>query len=298
MVRTETTGSWHNTGYHGHFRSKSRSDFNCEYRHLAKPPPPSTFVTRITEPVVQHSFSKHDNRHSFKSDALYFEEGLGRRRFRCDTNRFRRNFLAWTPQKQELSKSGAKASVYKVDYRGVPSEPLRQQLVSRPKTSFDEGRPRTTTYRYSHGDDNPNKTTLNALSNLGLTTLQQTAAATTSSGNISGNGSSSHGHKVKASPVASQAVPVRSNSNSGGGGGGGLSSSLKLRTSSLAGSETVASCMSWYTPPRPRPIIPLATQTSVITSLPADQSAASTEQKSAPAPPCNHGNAQPVIMAQ
>lgn len=34
------------TGYYGHFRSKSRADFVCEYRQLARPVPPKKFVVR------------------------------------------------------------------------------------------------------------------------------------------------------------------------------------------------------------------------------------------------------------
>ena len=34
------------SGYYGHFRSKSRNDFVCEYRQLARPQPPDKFLNR------------------------------------------------------------------------------------------------------------------------------------------------------------------------------------------------------------------------------------------------------------
>lgn len=45
------------------------------------------------------------------------------------------------------------------------TEPMKQQIVMPPKTSFDDSHPPTTTYRYSHGRDNPNKAVLNAMNN-------------------------------------------------------------------------------------------------------------------------------------
>ena len=35
------------TGFHGHFMCKSRPDFGCEFRHLAKPAPPRNFMNRM-----------------------------------------------------------------------------------------------------------------------------------------------------------------------------------------------------------------------------------------------------------
>ena len=61
--------------------------------------------------------------------------------------------------------------MYKIDFRGVPKEPLKQQIVKRPKTSFDEDfKKDITSYRYAHGEDNPNKGILNAMCNDGLDT--------------------------------------------------------------------------------------------------------------------------------
>ena len=71
------------------------------------------------------------------------------------------------PQKDEMDKAPPRSSVYKVDYRGIPFQPLEQQLVQRPKTSFDHGK-MVTTYGYAHGRDNPNKQVLDAMSNSGL----------------------------------------------------------------------------------------------------------------------------------
>lgn len=47
-------------------------------------------------------------------------------------------------------------SGYRYDYH-TPHNPYHQKLVKRPATSFDIGRPQTTTYRYAHGVTNPNR---------------------------------------------------------------------------------------------------------------------------------------------
>lgn len=75
------------------------------------------------------------------------------------------------PTKRELDKSGPKTSVYRLDFP-TSSGSEKQKLIHRPKTSFDEDFCVSTSYRYSHGLDNPNKDALNAMSNVGLTTDQ------------------------------------------------------------------------------------------------------------------------------
>ncbi len=105
-------------------------------------------------------------------------QGLGRRRIDNSTNRYRRNLLTWVPHRIDLEKGPPRSSVYKVDYRGVPSEPLKQQIVKRPKTSFDDDLSDTTSYRYAYGSDNPNKQFLSAMSNTELVTARKQKMST------------------------------------------------------------------------------------------------------------------------
>ena len=143
----------------------------------------------------------------------YIFQGLGKRRFRNNSNKYQSDFLAWSPNKQSTYQQEAntvrgrpptaKHSVYKIDFHGSSGNPIKPQYTPRPKTSFDEGNPTTTTYRYSHGSDNPNKSILNAMSNTGLSSMPTNK-------------------KVR-------------------------SSSARFATR-----DTVASCMSWYRPPTPR----------------------------------------------
>jgi len=77
-------GSWFPTGYHGHFRSKSRQEFTIPYREKAKPPPPTKFLNRSSARSTDHLFSRHDNRNVHSSTMgdleMHFSHGLGRRK--------------------------------------------------------------------------------------------------------------------------------------------------------------------------------------------------------------------------
>lgn len=158
MSRSEIIGSWHNSGFYGHPRSKPRNDFVIEYRHQAKPTPPRIFTKRAQLPSSSHVFSKHDNRHSFLNDALYFEEGLGRKRLENNTNRYDANLLSWISNGREPDSVNAPLSSYMVDYRGVmvDANKLNQRIIRRVKTGcVDVDRIPTTAYRYTHSVDNP-----------------------------------------------------------------------------------------------------------------------------------------------
>lgn len=172
---TDIVGSWFSSGYYGHFRSKSRNDFVCEYRQLAKPVPPNRFLNRAKQPTARHVFSHHDNRESFLDSALYFEQGLGRKRVPNATYNFKQDFITWMPEKEYVERSRPVVSTYRVDFkyksngRQVPVAvpvPVPQIIIKRPKTSFD-GVP-TSTYRYAHSEGGPNKGVIDASNNEAL----------------------------------------------------------------------------------------------------------------------------------
>lgn len=163
-MATDIVGTWFPTGYHGHFRSKCRADFVCEYRHLARPQPPEKFYNRAKQPTRKHVFSHHDNRQAFLSDALMFQQGLGKRRVPNSTYNFKQDFITWMPEREFVERSRPLTSTYKIDFK--KNESKTQFIIKRPKTSFD-GAP-TTTYRYAHGDESPNKQTIDAMNNTAL----------------------------------------------------------------------------------------------------------------------------------
>ncbi|KAH3819145.1 uncharacterized protein LOC127882425 [Dreissena polymorpha] len=163
MAATDIQGSWFPSGYYGHFRSKSRADFVCEYRQLARPIPPKKFIARSTEPTRRHVFSHHDNREAFLNDALIFQQGLGRRRVPNSTYHFKNDFMAWMPEREYVEKTQRPlASTYKQDF----AQSKKQLFIERPKTSF-EGVP-TTSYRYAHGSGAPNRYAIDAMNNEAL----------------------------------------------------------------------------------------------------------------------------------
>ena len=98
-------------------------------------------------------------------------QGLGRRRIRNNTNRLDPDLLVWMPHKKEQEKAGPKSSCYRVDYGNRNGKGQGQQIVTRPKTSFDDDRLATTSYRYAHGWQTPNKPAVTVLRDVGLTTV-------------------------------------------------------------------------------------------------------------------------------
>ncbi|XP_062614588.1 uncharacterized protein LOC134276343 [Saccostrea cucullata] len=163
---TEVVGSWFPTGYYGHFRSKTRNDFVCEYRQLAKPQPPNKFFNRSKQPTARHVFSNHDNRESFLNDALYFEQGLGRKRAPNRAYSFKQDFITWMPEREYVQRTMRPlVSTYKTDFKTSKSVP--QIYVKKPPSSFEGV---TTSYRYAHGSEtaNPNKKIINCMNNEAL----------------------------------------------------------------------------------------------------------------------------------
>lgn len=164
---TEIVGSWFPSGYYGHFRSKTRNDFVCEYRQLAKPQPPNKFLNRSQQPTARHVFSHHDNRESFLNDALYFEQGLGRKRAPNKAYSFKQDFMTWMPEREYIQRTQRPLlSTYRKDFK--TSQKVPQIYVNKPPSSFDGVN--TTSYRYAHGSEtaNPNRHTINAMNNEAL----------------------------------------------------------------------------------------------------------------------------------
>lgn len=151
-------GSWFPSGYYGHFRSKSRPDFLCEYRQLAKPQPPERFLYRSMQPTAKHVFSIHDNKQAFLSDAFIFQQGVGKKRHTTSMFDFKPDFYTWMPLKEEIERSRPLESTYRLDYN---KNGKNQMWVKRPKTSF-ETQPGITTYRYAHGTAAPNRDEITA----------------------------------------------------------------------------------------------------------------------------------------
>ncbi|XP_021063762.1 uncharacterized protein C3orf84 homolog [Mus pahari] len=122
-------GSWHNSGFYGHYRGQVKSESAGEYRLAAKPPPPAVFLQRCEEPARQHFFSKHDNRTSFDKGPYCLLQGIGRRK---DLERLwkRHTFLRWAPCELELSQQPPLESSYQTDFRsGTGLTRLPQRLV-------------------------------------------------------------------------------------------------------------------------------------------------------------------------
>ena len=86
------------------------------------------------------------------------------------------------PQKKEFDCSPPQHSVYRINFQSNPSKPIKEQIVRRPKTSFDNDVPVMSTYRYAHGTANPNREMLSAMSNCGLSTLTNRRVTTQGSG--------------------------------------------------------------------------------------------------------------------
>ncbi|XP_048190826.1 uncharacterized protein C3orf84 homolog [Perognathus longimembris pacificus] len=128
-MQSALVGSWHNSGFYGHYRGQVKHETAGEYRRAAKPQPPDMFLKRSQEPVKQHFFSKHDNRISFDKGPYWLLQGIGRRK---DLERLwqRHTFLRWAPSELELSHQRPLKSSYQIDFRpGSKLGIIPQRLV-------------------------------------------------------------------------------------------------------------------------------------------------------------------------
>ncbi|XP_026695743.2 uncharacterized protein LOC100175394 [Ciona intestinalis] len=164
MSVPDIVGTWYPSGYYGHFRSRTRNDILQDYRHAASPTPPSKFYNRVRKSPNKHLFSNHDNRHSFPTDASYFDTGLGRRKANRSVTAFNPELIAWMPHKDEIAKAGSVVSLYRVDFQGGnKKECIPQRLSPRIRKrmatmeTVDAKLKWITDYKrqYSHGQPNP-----------------------------------------------------------------------------------------------------------------------------------------------
>ncbi|XP_077983296.1 uncharacterized protein LOC144438137 [Glandiceps talaboti] len=165
-MAASTQGSWFSSGFHGHFRSKTRNDFVNEYRQQAKPSPPLKFVKRLSEKPTAHQFSNHDNRFSFLNTVTSFQDGLGKKKISGkQTGIFHPDFISWVPHAREIREAGPTVSSYRNDFKDSPKAPVQQILINsvrRPNTASPivpqppiDDRP-ITTYRFVHRHLQPN----------------------------------------------------------------------------------------------------------------------------------------------
>ncbi|XP_006053307.3 uncharacterized protein C3orf84 homolog isoform X1 [Bubalus bubalis] len=128
-MQSALVGSWHNSGFYGHYRGQFRSDSAREYRLAAKPQPPAVFLQRCQQSPQQHFFSKHDNRTSFDKGPYCLLQGIGRRK---DLERLwqQHTFLRWAPCELELRQPRPLESSYQTEFRSGPGlGDLPQRLV-------------------------------------------------------------------------------------------------------------------------------------------------------------------------
>uniref|UniRef100_A0A8C6QQ29 cDNA sequence BC048562 n=1 Tax=Nannospalax galili TaxID=1026970 RepID=A0A8C6QQ29_NANGA len=114
-VQRALVGSWHNSGFYGHYRGQVKSESAEEYRLAAKPQPPAIFQQQCQEPARQH-FSKHDNRTSFDKGPYSLLQGIRRwKDLECLWKRH--TFLHWAPCELEMSQQGPLESSYQTDFQ-------------------------------------------------------------------------------------------------------------------------------------------------------------------------------------
>ncbi|PIK60109.1 hypothetical protein BSL78_03014 [Apostichopus japonicus] len=190
----QSQGNWFSSGYYGHFRSKSRSDFTNRYRQESKPFPPQKFVRQIQDRPSQHNFSHHDNRFSFLNTVTSFQDGLGKKKVsNRNSSKFRPDFISWVPHAKEINSSGPLVSIYRETHKGNDTSALSQTLtesvkrynttptrehkvisLQSPYTDPDDydTSPLETTYRVTHQHSQPNPC-MNTNMNTGLVESDQ-----------------------------------------------------------------------------------------------------------------------------
>lgn len=95
---------------------------------------------------------------------VYTFKGLGRKRVTNSTYNFKPEFISWMPEREYVARMRPLTSTYKTDF--MSERQSHQLIVKRPQTSFDGIA--TTTYRYAHGKESPNRDCINAMNNQAL----------------------------------------------------------------------------------------------------------------------------------
>lgn len=150
-MASEVIGTWYPSGYHGHYRSRTRTDVLNEYRQKAKPVPPEIFHRRLKDIRLRNPFTSHDNKSALILDASGFGQGVGKKKVdtRC-SSKYQPEFFAWVPERH-LPDTHQLMSVNQVSYTGGSPIPRRKVLLSASKETKEQEDVPNSTYRVTYG---------------------------------------------------------------------------------------------------------------------------------------------------
>jgi len=148
-MATDVVGSWFPSGYHGHFRNKSRTTVVNEYRQKARPNPPEIFHRRFREIRAKNPFTSHDNRTALILDAMSFGEGVGKKRVDSKfASRYQPDFFNWAGDR---GLDQGYISVNQITYNGGSPSPSRKVFMPEPSGEKSSLTNPNSTYRLSYG---------------------------------------------------------------------------------------------------------------------------------------------------
>ncbi|XP_075241817.1 uncharacterized protein LOC142336784 [Convolutriloba macropyga] len=149
-MATDVVGSWFPSGYHGHFRNRSRTTVTNEFRQKARPTPPEVFSRRFREIRLRNPFTSHDNKSALILDATGFGQGVGKKRIETPcASRYQPDFFTWAG---ERSVNQGYISVNQTTYNGGSPSPSRKVFMPESQSGDNTSSAKLdSTYRLSYG---------------------------------------------------------------------------------------------------------------------------------------------------
>ena len=130
------------------------------YRRNARPIPPEKFRIRLKDDVLQHPFSKHDNKQIFLNDPTLFSNGVGKKKVNsANKSQWNPEFISWSI---EAGNERSKKTIYQNDFCSRSTTPsklltgrsnLESKFTSSYSTNFSHGEPSPGTSRQIQSDN-------------------------------------------------------------------------------------------------------------------------------------------------
>lgn len=122
--------------------------------------PPEKFRIRLSDDVLKHPFSKHDNKQIFLNDPTLFSNGIGKKKVNSvNKSQWNPEFISWSI---DAGKEKSKRTIYQNDFCPRLAAPqklltgrqnVENKFISIYSTNYSHGEPTPETSKDIHSDN-------------------------------------------------------------------------------------------------------------------------------------------------